>query len=111
MLNILILPSQWIISLKLSIFLFNWEVTVLFALTFTYYKHYFLRDIFLCSFNCAERRPCSLFGIPQVSLQSLCGCAHQNQLGSGPSSLLLAVSIEHLYLLKSPTHCKSVILK
>lgn len=54
---------------------------------------YFLRSIFLHSLVCAERRSCSLFGIPQVSLQPLCGCPHQKKLGAGPSSLLLNVSV------------------
>ncbi|PNJ51944.1 PRSS37 isoform 4 [Pongo abelii] len=40
----------------------------------------------------AERRPCSLFGVPQVSLQPLCGRPHQTQLGAGPSSLLFTKS-------------------
>lgn len=60
----------------------------------------FLRDNFPRSIICAERRPCPLFGIPQVSLQPLCGCPHQKQLGAGACSLLPTVSAGHPYPLQ-----------
>lgn len=104
-----------ITSLKLYIFLFNQEVidgiicykNVLYMKTFC-----FLRSIFLHSLVCAERRPCSLFGLPQVSLQPLCGCPHQKKLGAGPSSLLPTVSVGHPHPSKTATtHSVSVVLK
>ena len=93
-------PAQITVTLKSSAFPSHLEAADCLVCP----KHFSfpsLRDALLRSFVCAERWPFPLPGLPQVSLQPLCGRPHQKQLGAGPCSLLLTVSVERPHPLYS----------